>query len=40
VQAAIEFFDAMRAPSAARRFTRSEPPSVAPSVEAFFDAES
>jgi hypothetical protein len=40
VQAAIEFFDAMRAPSSGARLTRSEPPSVAPAVEAFFDSES
>jgi hypothetical protein len=40
VQAAIEFFDAMRAPSPGVRFTRSEPPFVAPTVETFFDAES
>src|SRR6266850_5169835 len=40
VQAAIEFFGAMRAPSPGARFTRSAPPSVAPAVETFFDSES
>jgi glycine/D-amino acid oxidase-like deaminating enzyme len=40
VQAAIEFFDAMRAPSPGARLTRSEPPAVAPSVETFFESES
>ena len=40
VDAAIEFFGAMRAPSPGARFTRAEPPSVAPAVETFFDAVS
>lgn len=40
VQAAIEFFDAMRAPSPGARFTRSDPPLAAPAVETFFDSES
>jgi len=40
VNAAIEFFSAMRRPAAGSRVTRSEPPRVAPPVEAFFDAES
>jgi glycine/D-amino acid oxidase-like deaminating enzyme len=40
VQAAMEFFDAMRAPAPGARLTRSEPPSVAPAVEAFYDSES
>ncbi len=40
VDAAIEFFGAMRAPAPGARITRSEPPTVAPSVEAFFDSES
>ena len=38
--AAIEFFAAMRPPAPGARLTRSEPPRVAPPVEAFFDAES
>jgi glycine/D-amino acid oxidase-like deaminating enzyme len=40
VDAAIEFFSAMRPPAPGVRLTRSEPPRVAPPVEAFFDAES
>ena len=40
VNAAIEFFSAMRAPAPGVRLTRSTPPRVAPPVEAFFDAES
>ena len=40
VNAAIEFFSAMRAPAPGARLTRSEPPRAAPPVEAFFDAES
>ena len=40
VNAAIEFFAGMRAPLPGERLTRSEPPSVAPRVEDFFDAES
>jgi hypothetical protein len=40
VNAAIEFFSAMRRPAAGSRLTRSEPPRVAPPVEAFFDQES
>jgi glycine/D-amino acid oxidase-like deaminating enzyme len=40
VNAAIEFFSSMRAPAPGVRLTRSEPPRVAPPVEAFFDAES
>ena len=40
VNAAIEFFSAMRAPAPGVRLTRSAPPRVAPPVEAFFDAES
>jgi glycine/D-amino acid oxidase-like deaminating enzyme len=40
VDAAIEFFGAMRAPSPGARLTRADPPSVAPALETFFDAES
>jgi len=40
VNAAIEFFSAMRPPAPGARLTRSEPPRAAPPVEAFFDAES
>jgi hypothetical protein len=40
VQAAIEFFGATRAPAPGARLTRSAPPAIAPTVEAFFDAES
>jgi D-amino-acid oxidase len=40
VNAAIEFFAAMRAPAPGARLTRSVPPRVAPLVDAFFDAES
>jgi glycine/D-amino acid oxidase-like deaminating enzyme len=40
VNAAIEFFSSMRAPAPGARLTRSEPPRVAPPVEAFFDSES
>jgi len=40
VDAAIEFFSAMRGPAAGARLTRSEPPRVAPPVEAFFGDES
>jgi D-amino-acid oxidase len=40
VDAAIEFFGAMRAPSPGARLTRSQPPSVAPPVETFFGEES
>ncbi len=40
VNAAIEFFSAMRAPAPSARLTRSEPPRIAPPVDAFFDAES
>jgi hypothetical protein len=40
VNAAIEFFSAMRARAAGVRRTRSEPPNVAPPLETFFDAES
>ena len=40
VQAAIEFFGAMRAPASGARLTRSEAPSVAPGVEAFYGSES
>jgi len=40
VNAAIEFFSAMRAPAPGARLTRSEPPRIAPPVDAFFDAES
>ena len=40
VNAAIEFFSAMRAPAPGARLRRSEPPRAAPPVEAFFDAES
>ena len=40
VDAACEFFAAMRAPRAGDRLTRSEPPAVAPRVEDFFDAQS
>src|SRR5262245_59293654 len=40
VNAAIEFFSAMRAPVPGARLTRSEPPRIAPAVEDFYDAES
>jgi D-amino-acid oxidase len=40
VDAAIEFFSAMRAPARGAQLTRSEPPRVAPPLETFFDAES
>jgi glycine/D-amino acid oxidase-like deaminating enzyme len=40
VNAAIEFFSAMRAPKAGMRLTRSEPPPVAPRLDSFFDVES
>jgi len=40
VNAAIEFFSAMRAPAPGVQLARSEPPRVAPPLEAFFDAES
>jgi len=40
VDAAIEFFSAMRAPRPGAPLTRSEPPRAIPSVNAFFDAES
>jgi D-amino-acid oxidase len=40
VNAAIEFFSAMRAPVPGARLTRSEPPRVAPPLESFFDVES
>ena len=40
VDAAVEFFAAMRAPSPGARFTRTEAPAVAPAVETFYDAES
>jgi len=40
VTAAIEFFTSMRAPRPGVRLTRSEPPSVPPPVEAFFDDQS
>ena len=40
VNAAIEFFAGMRAPRPGERLTRSEPPSVAPRLEDFFDVES
>jgi glycine/D-amino acid oxidase-like deaminating enzyme len=40
VNAAIEFFSAMRAPRAGVRLTRSEPPQTAPHVQSFFDVES
>src|SRR5207244_12380424 len=40
VNAAIEFFSAMRAPAPGARLTRSEAPRVAPPLETFFDAES
>jgi D-amino-acid oxidase len=40
VEAAIEFFAAMRAPAPGVRLTRSEPPSVAPPIDSFFDDES
>jgi hypothetical protein len=40
VNAAIEFFSAMRTPRAGVRLTRSEPPRVAPPLESFFDVQS
>jgi len=40
VNAAIEFFSAMRAPKAGMRLTRSEPPQVVPRLESFFGVES
>ena len=40
VNAAIEFFSAMRAPKAGVRLTRSEPPPTPPRVQSFFDVES
>jgi hypothetical protein len=40
VDAAIEFFSAMRAPGPGERLTRSAPPGVPPRVEDFFDAQS
>jgi D-amino-acid oxidase len=40
VNAAIEFFSAMRVPAPGVRLSRSAPPRVPPAVEAFFDAES
>jgi D-amino-acid oxidase len=40
VNAAIEFFSAMRAPARGAQLTRSEPPRIAPPLETFFDAES
>src|SRR3954471_6731346 len=40
VNAAIEFFSAMRAPKAGMRLTRSEPPQVPPRLESFFGVQS
>ncbi|MBI3491622.1 MAG: FAD-dependent oxidoreductase [Acidobacteria bacterium] len=40
VQAAIEFFSAMRPPAPGARLTRSAPPQTTPSVQSFFDAQS
>lgn len=40
VNAAIEFFAAMRTPRPGARLTRSAPPRVAPPLEAFFGVES
>jgi glycine/D-amino acid oxidase-like deaminating enzyme len=40
VNAAIAFFSSMRAPARGAQLTRSEPPRIAPPIEAFFDAES
>ena len=40
VNAAIEFFSAMRAPKAGAALTRSAPPAVAPRLDSFFDAQS
>jgi len=40
VQAAIDFFSRMRAPAPGARLTRSAAPAAAPSVDAFFDAQS
>ena len=40
VDAAIEFFSAMRAPKPGAPLTRSEPPRAIPPVTAFFDAQS
>jgi glycine/D-amino acid oxidase-like deaminating enzyme len=40
VTAAIEFFAAMRPPSAGARFAKSQPPQTIPSVESFFGVES
>jgi D-amino-acid oxidase len=40
VQAAIDFFSRMRAPAPGARLTRFGSPSVAPSVDSFFEAQS
>ncbi|HWW88952.1 MAG TPA: hypothetical protein VNZ26_35410, partial [Vicinamibacterales bacterium] len=40
VDAAIEFFSAMRVPKPGERLTRSGSPAVLPRVEDFFDARS
>ena len=40
VQAAIDFFSRMRAPAPGARLTRSGAPSVAPSLDSFFDEQS
>ena len=40
VDAAIEFFSAMRPPAPGARLTESRPPRIAPTVEAFFDQQS
>jgi len=40
VDAAIEFFTAMKPPAPGARLTQSRPPRYAPSVEAFFDQDS
>ncbi|HKB12896.1 MAG TPA: FAD-dependent oxidoreductase [Vicinamibacterales bacterium] len=40
VDAAIEFFASMRAPTPGVRLTRSEPPGVAPPLDTFFDQDS
>jgi D-amino-acid oxidase len=40
VNAAIEFFSAMRAPKPGARLTRSDPPRSAPQLESFFDVDS
>jgi len=40
VDAAIEFFSAMRAPKPGARLTRSAPPQIVPPLQSFFDVDS